>query len=312
MNYLNMQTKRQCSINYPKLLELTSLQVEEFMYLLYRFDICCKTYFRLHDLSGSFRRIPKYIEDARSSLPDSSRKLYFILTYLKENPNQQYHGELFGMSQSRVSKWVNLLIPILEKALAYLKVVPKRLSHELYVVLKNLGEMFVLMDATEREIPRSVNYERQKFEYSGKKRTHTIKNNLITNDSNRILYLSDSYEGSAHDKRIADEAELQFPDNSYLVQDLGYIGFDPDNVTVLMAQKNYKRNPLSSYEQEINWLIGKIRVQVEHVMAGIKRLKIVKEKIRLKNDHIKDKVMVIACALHNLRIEFRNNNKKSE
>ena len=53
------------------------------------------------------------------------------------------------------------------------------------------------MDATERRIPRSINYERQKYEYSGhhgngKKKCHTIKNNLITNGSNRILYVSES------------------------------------------------------------------------------------------------------------------------
>jgi hypothetical protein len=41
-------------------------------------------------------------------------------------------------------------------------------------------------------------------------------------------------------------------------------------------------------------------------MAGIKRLKIVKEKIRLKNEHVRDKVKLIATALHNLRVNYRN------
>ena len=282
------------------------------MYLLQCFDSCCQNYFRLYDFEGRLRIIPKYKEDARSSLSGSANKLYFILIYLKENPNQQYHGEFFGMSQSKVSKWISLLVPLLEKALTQLKVVPKRFANELYVVLKNLGELLLFMDATERKIPRSVNYERQKYEYSGKKKYHTIKNNLITNDANQILYLSDSYQGSAHDKRIAQEAGLQFPEDTYLLQDLGYVGFAPENVTVLMPKKNYKTKPLSSYEQEINWLIGKVRVKVEHVMAGIKRLKIVKEKIRLKSDEVRDRVMLIACALHNLRIQFRGNNILSE
>lgn len=41
---------------------------------------------------------------------------------------------------------------------------------------------------------------------------------------------------------------------------------------------------------------------VEHVMAGIKRLNIVKEKIRLRMQGIRDQIMLIACGLHNLRI----------
>ncbi len=108
------------------------------MYLLYCFDNCCQDCFRIYNFEGKLRDIPKYKEDSRSSLKGSANKLYFILTYLKENPNQQYHGELFGMSYPRVSKWVSLLIPLLEKALNQLKVVPKRLADELlYVVLKN-------------------------------------------------------------------------------------------------------------------------------------------------------------------------------
>ncbi|WP_445223473.1 hypothetical protein [Catalinimonas locisalis] len=44
---------------------------------------------------------------------------------------------------------------------------------------------------------------------------------------------------------------------------------------------------------------------VEHVMAGVKRLNFVKEKIRLRFQNIRDQVMLIACGLHNLRTANR-------
>jgi hypothetical protein len=275
------------------------------MILLVEFDSVCIDYFQHHDLEGNLRKKPKYKEDSRCSLSGSGEKLYFILTYMKENPNQDYHGELFGIGQPKVSKWVKLLIPLLEKALDRLKILPKRLGKELYMFLKSFGEYFLLMDATERMIPRSICYQRQKYEYSGKKKCHTVKNNLLTNSENRILYLSDTYPGSAHDKKMVEEAELSFPKNTILMQDLGYIGYNPQNVETIMPNKNYKNKPLNHFEQEMNWLISKVRVQVEHVMAGIKRLKIVKEKLRLKGEKVRDQIMLIACGLHNLRVQSR-------
>ena len=68
----------------------------------------------------------------RCSLAGSTQKLLFILTYLKENPRQHYQGQLFGMQQPRVSKWIKVLLPLLEKALKQLKVLPKRFGYALY------------------------------------------------------------------------------------------------------------------------------------------------------------------------------------
>lgn len=51
--------------------------------------------------------------------------------------------------------------------------------------------------------------------------------------------------------------------------------------------------------------LSRIRVPVEHVMAGVKRLNIVKEKIRLRFQDVRDQVMLVACGLHNLRTAAR-------
>jgi hypothetical protein len=43
--------------------------------------------------------------------------------------------------------------------------------------------------------------------------------------------------------------------------------------------------------QWLNVLLASIRVRVEYVMAGVKRLRIVKDKIRLKKNQIRDRVI---------------------
>ena len=55
----------------------------------------------------------------------------------------------------------------------------------------------------------------------------------------------------------------------------------------------------------LNQVIASVRIEVEHVIAGIKRCRIVKETLRLTQDGISDMVMEIACGLHNLRVSQR-------
>lgn len=295
-----MQAIKNNPTDHPNLLQLTSLHPAEFMRLLAVFDPLCQDYFRHYDLEGHPRRIPKFEEDARCSLPGSAQKLLFILVYLKETPRQHYHGQLFGIQQPRVSKWIKLLLPLLEKALQKYKVLPKRFGDGLYAFLETFTGYVLLTDATERRIPRSTCYARQKHEYSGKKKTHTIKNNLIVDQQSQVLFLSSSYPGSIHDKTLADEAGHQYPDDTVLVEDLGYQGYEPGNLSVLRPHKE-----LTEQQKQENTDISRIRVPAEHVMAGVKRLNVVKEKIRLRIEDVRDRVMLIACGLHNFRTALR-------
>lgn len=305
-----MQTIKNNPTDHPDLLFLTSLTAPEFMRLLSVFAPLCRNYFQYHDLEGHPRCLPTFNDDARCSLPGSKQKLRFILVYLKENPRQHYQGVLFGMQQSRVSKWIKLLLPLLEKALAQLNVLPQRFGNALYAFLQTFTRYVLLMDATERRIPRSVDNERQKHEYShrgsgGKKKTHTVKNNIIVDQQSQILFLSSTYPGSVHDKTLADEAGHRYPDETVLIGDLGYQGYDSSNISLIRPHKKPKNGELTQQQKQENTEISRIRVPVEHVMAGIKRLNIIKEKIRLRIQYVRDLVMLIACGLHNLRTDAR-------
>lgn len=86
-----------------------------------------------------------------------------------------------------------------------------------------------------------------------------------------------------------------------LVEDLGYQGYNPDNISVILPHKKPKGGELTQQQKQDNKHMSQIRVFVEHLMAGIKRLNIIKEKIRLRMQGVRDQVMLIACGLHNLR-----------
>ncbi len=58
-------------------------------------------------------------------------------------------------------------------------------------------------------------------------------------------------------------------------------------------------------EQCLHHLISSARVVVGHVIAGVKRCRIVQDVLRLTKAGIADVVMEIACGLHNLRVSCR-------
>ena len=63
---------------------------------------------------------------------------------------------------------------------------------------------------------------------------------------------------------------------------------------------------MSRGDQLLNHLFSSARVVVEHVIAGVKRCRIVKDVLRLTKDGMSDLVMEIACGLHNLRVSCRH------
>ena len=73
----------------------------------------------------------------------------------------------------------------------------------------------------------------------------------------------------------------------------------------MSAEKKPRKKELTAKEKERNRKLSKIRVKVEHALSGVKRSRIVKDVLRNTKDGFSDLVMVIACSLHNLRVEHR-------
>jgi hypothetical protein len=55
---------------------------------------------------------------------------------------------------------------------------------------------------------------------------------------------------------------------------------------------------------------ARIRVKVEHALAGVKRCRIVKDVLRNTKEGVSDAAMEAACGLHNLRVENRKRRLK--
>ena len=160
-------------------------------------------------------------------------------------------------------------------------------------------------DATERPIQRPKDVEAQKAHYSGKKKQHTLKNNLMITADSKVVCLTPSFEGRIHDKRIADRTGYSPPRGSILYQDTGFQGFTCPDVKIMQPKKKPKGRDLTAEEKAKNREISSIRIRVEHAIAGIKRYRIVKDKLRNYKKGFADLVMETCCGLHNFRLDFR-------
>ncbi len=187
-----------------------------------------------YTLKGEKRVVQEYQERKNSSLYGTQSKLDFILLFLKENPNQSHHALLFEMTQSKVSEWVSYILPILLETLKVLGYLPK--TGELFSIedLENLD--YLIVDVVEREVPRKVDYEAQKEEYSGKKKKNTLKNLVITDQDGFILFSSEAYKGKIHDKRISEDIIMKI-DECYLLADLGFQGITKDYQNAILPFK---------------------------------------------------------------------------
>jgi hypothetical protein len=290
------------SKNSTQFLALTSLQVNEFETLQTEFRPVCEKYFRYYTLEGKRRKIITSKEHGNAKLQGSEQKLFFLLVYLKTNALQEYQAASFGISQTKVSRISHILLVLLNETLEKMRLTPIRDGEELSKQLANHATKVFTYDGLERGILRNAQHDAQEEEYSGKKKGHRVKNNLLCDITQYILYLSPTETGSVHDKTIADEFPLKLPFASVLKQDLGFLGHNPLGVTIEMPFKKPRNSELTFGQKIYNKLLSSTRVVIEHANSGVKRLKMVKDIVRIHSTTFRDNLISVACALHNFRV----------
>jgi DDE superfamily endonuclease len=135
-----------------------------------------------------------------------------------------------------------------------------------------------------------------------------VKNNRIIEIEERLVrYRSQTFAGRVHDKRLCDEEDSTFPPGCVLCKDTGFQGFEPEKVCTYQPKKKPRKHDLSAAEKAEHQMISSIRILVEHVIARVKRCRIVHDVLRNTKAHFDDLVMEIACGLHNFRTTLRYN-----
>jgi hypothetical protein len=89
-----------------------------------------------------------------------------------------------------------------------------------------------------------------------------------------------------------------------LLQDLGFMAFTLPEVEILMPTRKPPGADLPVAQQRANQALNSRRLRIEHVNSSVKRCRVVKDRIRLWKQGVRDVVMEISCALHNFRVRL--------
>lgn len=238
-----MLTHTEVRGNKQRCLALTGLTPSEFDVLLAAFDRCCE---RLSpaDRTQAGRPRQRFPGGGRTgALPAPGQKLLFLLVYLKTYPLQVVMAELFSLSQPRVNYWLHRLLPVLRDALDELGALPERDPQAFaHIAVPPLERTRRIIDGTERRRQRPKSPEKQRAHYSGRKKTHSDKNVVVADaQSQRIDFLSQTYEGRVPDKSIADREGIDYPPGTVLYKDSGFQGYEPPVAQTCQAKKKATR-----------------------------------------------------------------------
>jgi hypothetical protein len=89
-----------------------------------------------------------------------------------------------------------------------------------------------------------------------------------------------------------------------LLQDLGFLAFTLPQVEILMPTKKSRGEELTWEQHVANQALHQRRLRIEHVNRSVKRCRIVKDRLRLWKQGVRDLVMELCCALHNFRVRL--------
>lgn len=253
------------------------------------------------------------------TLKSIKEKLFCILLYYKIYPAFWLLGLIVGLDASNVCRLIQRLRPLVEKSAdpeleVYLKKVTldiqkgrKKISsfEELKKEFPEIAE--ILIDATEQQRQRPKKRIQKKY-YSGKKKKHTLKTQLVANSSGKILDVSKTYPGSVHDFEVLrkEKTAKSIPEEAKIHLDKGYSGVKKEHPLLnflIPFKRNRWKKELSRSEKIYNTKLAKIRVLIEHVIAKVKKYRILSDVFRSRTEHYNQDFRNIA-ALTNFRLEF--------
>lgn len=169
-------------------------------------------------------------------------------------------------------------------------------------------DYLAIIDATEQRVERPRDNATQKRYYSGKRKCHTIKTQVIVNERGRIRHVSDSVPGSTHDLTLLRQSGVQavLPTGLTATADTGYRGLQNDfpDRSVALPYRPKDKHRLTPEEKLHNHCISRVRSVVENTLAELKHFRALNSVFRHCLDRYQEITRAIAGII-NQRIDKR-------
>lgn len=144
----------------------------------------------------------------------------------------------------------------------------------------------IVFDVTECPIERPKRRKtgrrknRQRRFYSGKKKRHTIKQQIAVDSKSQKIIATSQATGKTHDFKIYKKSKNWVHPDTKIQGDSGYQGIQKIHSNSELPKKKSKKNPLIQEDKMRNKEISSQRVIVENVFASLKKFKIISQRYR--------------------------------
>jgi hypothetical protein len=168
----------------------------------------------------------------------------------------------------------------------------------------------VLIDSKEQRVNRPRGYDAQKPYYSGKKKAHTVKTQVVVDPCGRIESVSDSVPGGAnHDLPLLCGSGVleQLAQGEGAMVDKGYVGLKNyyPGVPVIIPFKASRGHPLTEEQEAYNRGVARCRIVVEHTMAQLNRFTVLRQVFRGQQRGRHGQVIRVVAKLVNRRLRVK-------
>lgn len=247
------------------------------------------------------------LQKVRINAPGAGRKpilsrkeeIGLCLFYLRQMPTFEVLGIQFGISKTEANdtfhKWLLIFRKVLPASLLeQLKNQPENRE----MLLSFLEEIELLVDTTEQARERPKPYSEQKKFYSGKQKSHTFKNSVIScSVGEDIIDVLVGARGPEADKKLLSQQQAKFSTSQRFIGDKAYISA----LRTVTPDKKPRGGQLTQKQREQNRQISKRRIFIEHLIRRLKIFRVAGDRFRLNPKHYSLAIYTI-CGLVRLRL----------
>lgn len=255
---------------------LTGVTLDEFREVVRKVIPKWEAFQKKKKISGRYSKI--------NTLED---EVLLVLIYYRFYVSLQFLEYLFGLDESNICRHIQRLEPMLADGV--------KIKRNRMLTQSDLET--IIIDATEIQTQRPLRHQRQY--YSGKKKKHSLKIEIMTDTRGEILSISKAVPGRIHDFKLRKQSD-KIPRNITVLADSGYQGLQKIHPKTILPFKRRRKCSLSPEEQAHNRALASKRIVVEHVFAHIKKFKILGSVYRNFQKKLNLRFYIIA-GIHNLK-----------
>jgi hypothetical protein len=244
---------------------------------------------------------------------DDRHRLLMALLWLRVYPPYELLGFFFGLHKRNAQLNVRGALAVLDTLDDFPFDRPGRDRKKLSspgAVMAAFPEVRVVIDSKEQRVNRPRGYDAQKPYYSGKKKAHTVKTQVVVDACGRIESVSDSVPGGAnHDLPLlcASGVLEQLAPGEAAMLDKGYVGVKNyyPQTPVVIPFKASRGHPLTAAQEAFNREVARYRIVVEHTMAQLNRFTVLRQVFRGQQRGRHGQVLRVVAKLVNRRLRVK-------